>query len=52
MNELINEWIVKAEEDWRVANREFVVETDPSYSIVCYHLQQCAEKYMKAIILS
>jgi HEPN domain-containing protein len=52
MNDIIREWILKAEEDWRVANREFEVDIEPAFSIVCYHLQQCAEKYMKAIILS
>jgi HEPN domain-containing protein len=52
MNDIIKEWINKAEEDWRVANREFEVVDEPAYSIVCYHAQQCAEKYMKALLIS
>lgn len=51
MNELISEWVTKAEEDWRVANREIKVEQEPAYNAVCYHAQQCAEKYMKAFLL-
>jgi HEPN domain-containing protein len=52
MNEVIDEWINKAEDDWRVANREFKVVDEPSFSAVCYHAQQCAEKYMKALLIS
>jgi HEPN domain-containing protein len=31
--------------------RESAVEDDPSFSSVCFHAQQCAEKYLKAELL-
>jgi len=43
------EWIEKAEGDWRVAQRELGSE-DPVYDAVCFHAQQCAEKYLKALM--
>jgi len=43
------EWIDKAEGDWRVARRELEGE-DPVYEAICFHAQQCAEKYLKALL--
>ncbi len=43
------EWIEKAEGDWRVAQRELGSE-NPVYDAVCFHAQQCAEKYLKAVL--
>src|SRR2546421_10555949 len=43
------EWIEKAEADWRVADRLARV-SDPLHDIVCFHCQQCAEKYLKALL--
>jgi HEPN domain-containing protein len=48
MNPLIQEWIDKAESDFRTATREIQVTQDPSYDGVCFHAQQCVEKYFKA----
>ena len=42
-----DEWIVKAEGDWAVMNREHKVTDNPNYDAVCFHAQQCAEKYLK-----
>ncbi len=42
------EWIAKAEDDFSVMERECQVVTHPSYDAVCFHAQQCAEKYLKA----
>ena len=42
------EWIQKAEGDRGTARREFAVEDTPNYDAVCFHAQQCAEKYLKA----
>lgn len=39
------EWIEKAEGDWAVMNREHKVTDNPNYDAVCFHAQQCAEKY-------
>ena len=49
MKNLVIEWISKAEKDYRVANREFFIE-DPVYDAVCFHAQQCIEKYLKALL--
>ena len=42
------EWIAKAEDDFAVMERECHVVVHPSYDAVCFHAQQCAEKYLKA----
>ena len=49
MKKLTKEWIDKAEDDFTVANREYKAKT-PVYDAVCFHAQQCVEKYMKAIL--
>lgn len=41
------EWIEKTESDWAVMSREHQVTDNPSYDAVCFHAQQCAEKYLK-----
>jgi HEPN domain-containing protein len=43
-----NEWIEKAEDDWRMAQRAYRARKDPSYDAACFHAQQCVEKYLKA----
>ena len=50
MNPLTNEWIEKAEKDFATASREFLVRKMPNYDAVCFHCQQGAEKYLKAIL--
>lgn len=44
----ILEWVDKAEGDWVVVLREAAVTVDPNFDAVCFHAQQCAEKYLKA----
>ena len=48
MKPLTNEWIAKAEGDHATAARELQVLQNPNYDAVCFHAQQCAEKYLKA----
>jgi len=48
MKLLTAEWIMKAEADFAVMEREGRVRKNPSYDSVCFHAQQCAEKYLKA----
>lgn len=50
MNPLTLEWIDKAEGDFATAGREIRVRKLPNYDAVCYHAQQCAEKYLKALL--
>jgi len=42
------EWVQKAEGDMNTAQREFAVQEEPNHDAVCFHAQQCAEKYLKA----
>ena len=44
------EWIEKAEGDFATAGRELRARKSPNYDAVCFHAQQCAEKYLKAVL--
>ncbi len=49
MKRATREWIEKAEEDLRAA--ELVIGSKPPlHDIVCFHCQQSAEKYLKALL--
>ena len=48
MKPLTAEWIAKAEADFATAQRESRVRKNPNYDGICFHFQQCAEKYLKA----
>lgn len=50
MNDVIKEWLTKAEGDFQTACREFQADP-PNYDAVCFHAQQCIEKYMKALLI-
>ena len=48
MNPLTLEWIEKAEGDY-IATQKLLPTTNPQlYDIICFHAQQCIEKYLKA----
>ena len=46
----VNEWIEKAEEDFRVALSLRRMRKHPPHNAICFHAQQCIEKYLKAIL--
>ena len=50
MRVLTQEWIDKAKGDFHTASREARVRKMPNYDAVCFHCQQCAEKYLKAFL--
>lgn len=50
MNELVREWVEKAEGDVRTAEREVCVTEEPNWDAVCFHAQQAVEKYLKAAL--
>ena len=50
MNSQVAEWISKAEGDFATAGRELRARKSPNYDAVCFHAQQCAEKYLKAVL--
>lgn len=52
MNPLVEEWIAKAEGDFKTAQRELQVTDTPNYDAVCFHAQQCVEKYLKAKLVN
>ena len=48
MNPLTLEWIEKAEGDY-ITTQKLLPTTSPQlYDIICFHAQQCIEKYLKA----
>jgi HEPN domain-containing protein len=51
MNGPVDEWIAKAEGDFQTAQRELRARRAPNYDAVCFHAQQCAEKYLKAFLM-
>ncbi len=48
MNPVTRDGIKKAEGDFSIACREMRARKAPNYDGVCFHAQQCAEKYLKA----
>ena len=48
MKPITNEWISKAEADFATLERECRARKSPNYDGICFHAQQCAEKYLKA----
>jgi|UniRef100_A0A7C4TXN1 HEPN domain-containing protein len=54
MNETLKhskEWIKKAENDLIVAKHSLTLKPVAPYDIICFHAQQCAEKYLKAYLV-
>ena len=47
MNPLTLEWIQKAEGDYTIMFQNYQSST-PVYDAICFHAQQCIEKYLKA----
>lgn len=50
MQPLTIEWVQKAEGDLTTAQRELRARLNPNYDAACFHAQQCAEKYLKALL--
>jgi HEPN domain-containing protein len=50
MKQITKEWVDKAEGDFATAQRELQVQEMPNYDAVCFHSQQCTEKYLKACL--
>ena len=48
---LTPEWVDKAEGDFHSALRELRARKNPDYDSACFHAQQCAEKYLKAVLV-
>jgi len=48
----IRRWVEKAEHDLRNAEYVLTLKEDCPTDTVCFHCQQCAEKYLKALLVS
>lgn len=47
---LARRWAEKAEEDLRTAEHMLTLRRGCPFAVVCFHSQQCAEKYLKALL--
>lgn len=52
MNDSVKEWAAKAEGDYNTALREWRVRKERNHDAVCFHAQQCIEKYLKGFLES
>ncbi len=51
MNEdTVRHWFTRAENDLKAGTDEFATER-PATDTVCFHMQQCAEKYLKGFLI-
>lgn len=49
MKKATREWVKKAEQDWVLAEQGIQSKV-PVHDGVCFHCQQCAEKYLKTLM--
>lgn len=49
---VIREWVGKAENDLKNAANTLLMGEDCPTDTVCFHAQQCSEKYLKALLVS
>ena len=45
---IVRQWVEKAEHDLSNAAHTLTLQDDCPFDTVCFHAQQCAEKYLKA----
>ena len=48
---IIKQWIEKAENDFRNAEHTLLMKENYPYETICFHAQQCVEKYIKALLI-
>lgn len=51
MKEETHDWVEKAEEDYTAATAMMELSKPKLYSPICFHAQQCIEKYLKALLV-
>jgi len=49
--EKVRQWLAYADEDLRVARHGFSMPDAPSWRLIAFHAQQCAEKHLKAYLV-
>ncbi len=48
--ETLEKWIIKAESDLKIGRDEMMTE-NPATDAICFHMQQCTEKYLKVFLI-
>ena len=48
---IAREWTIKAENDFKAASHTLKISRGCPTDIVCFHAQQCVEKYLKAFLV-
>lgn len=48
--EIVREWVIKAENDLKNAAHTLKIKENCPTDTVCFHAQQCVEKYLKAVL--
>ncbi|HLC20625.1 MAG TPA: HEPN domain-containing protein [Candidatus Methylomirabilis sp.] len=48
----LQQWVGKAEHDLRNAEYTLTLKEDCPFDTVCFHCQQCVEKYLKALLIA
>ena len=48
---LVRAWVEKAEQDLTTATHMLKLGDDCPFDTVCFHAQQCVEKYLKALLV-
>lgn len=48
---VVREWVAKAENDLKTAAHTLKLGKDCPTDTVCFHAQQCVEKYLKALLV-
>lgn len=47
----VKQWVAFADDDLQFAQDGLTVTKKPSYRLIAFHAQQCAEKYLKAFLV-
>lgn len=48
---VVRQWVIKAENDLKIAAHGLVLGKECPTDAVCFHAQQCVEKYLKALLV-
>jgi len=51
LRQLVDNWLIKAGNDLKIG-RDEMKTAEPTTDMVCYHMQQCVEKCLKAYLIS
>jgi HEPN domain-containing protein len=51
LTDIVNQWLLRADHDFKIGADELLTE-NPATDMICFHMQQCVEKYLKAFLAS